>query len=224
MDEVILSLRDEGEGGFPGDVAVTVRYQLTEDHRLRVDYRADAAEATPVNLTNHCYFNLAGHGQPQTGDHSVMIRADFYTASDENCIPTGEILRVGGTPLDLRQARPLGDAIEELSGSRWDYGGFDHNYVIAGRGFRLAAAAWDPGSGRKLEVYTDAPGMQFYTANHLNGLSNNKEGASYPKHCAYCFETQNFPDAVNIGHFPNPVVTEGGSMVTLTEFRFSVMD
>ena len=177
-----------------------------------------------MNLTNHCYFNLGGHGRPETGDHTVMIRADYYTAADENCIPTGEILQVEGTPLDLRQARPLGEAIEELSESRWDYGGFDHNYVIAGRGFRLAAAAWDPGSGRKLEVYTDAPGMQFYTANHLNGVSKNKEGASYPKHCAYCFETQNFPDAVNIGHFPNPIVMEGGSMVTLTEFRFSVAD
>lgn len=223
-DEVVLSLRDAGKGGFPGEAAVTVRYQLTEDHTLRVAYRADVSGATPVNLTNHCYFNLGGHGRPETGDHTVMIRADYYTAADENCIPTGEILRVEGTPLDLRQARPLGEAIEELSGSRWDYGGFDHNYVIAGRGFRLAAAAWDPGSGRKLEVYTDAPGMQFYTANHLNGVSKNKEGASYPKHCAYCFETQNFPDAVNIGHFPNPIVMEGGSMVTLTEFRFSVAD
>ncbi len=223
-DEVILSLRDQGKGGFPGEVLATVCYQLTRDHVLRVTYQARAEQSTPVNLTNHCYFNLGGHDRPLTGDHMVEVRADYYTAADENCIPTGEILKVEGTPLDLRRPLALGDALERLAGSRLDYGGYDHNYVIAGRGFRRAAAAWDPRSGRKLEVYSDAPGLQFYTANHLNGVLKNKEGASYPKHCGYCFETQNFPDAVNISHFPNPVVGKGGNMVTLTEFRFSVTD
>lgn len=222
--EVLLSLRDAGKGGFPGEVLVTVRYQLMRDHTLRVTYRAKAQESTPVNLTNHCYFNLGGHDHPMTEDHMVTIRAGYYTDSDENCVPTGEILKVEGTPLDFRQPRALGPALRRLSGSRWDYGGFDHNYVIAGRGMRMAASAWDPHSGRKLEVYTDAPGLQFYTANHFDGVLKNKEGASYPKHCAYCFETQNFPDAINIGHFPDPVVKTGGDMVTLTEFHFSVTD
>lgn len=223
-DWVLLSLRDAGRGGFPGELLVTVRYQLTEDHILRLTYRAKAGESTPVNLTNHCYFNLGGHDHPQTGDHMVAIQADYYTAADQACIPTGEILRVAGTPLDLREPRALGGALAELSGSSWDYGGFDHNYVINGRGFRLAARAWDPQSGRRLEVHTDAPGLQFYTANHLDGVLKNKEGASYPRHCAYCFETQNYPDAVNVGHFPDPVVKRGESMVTLTEFRFSVTE
>ena len=223
-EEVVLSLRDTGTGGFPGEVLVTVRYHLTQEDVLRVTYRARAGEDTPVNLTNHCYFNLGGHRHPSVEDHMVMVRAGFYTAADAAAAPTGEILRVDGTPLDLRQPVALSDALARLAGTRWDYGGFDHNYVLEGRGFRLAAAAWDPASGRKLEVYTDAPGMQFYTANHLSGVSSNKEGAIYPAHCAYCFETQNFPDAVNISHFPNPIVESGRDMLTLTEFRFSVVE
>ena len=221
-DRVRLSLEDFGKGGFPGMVRVTVEYQIV-GAALEITYTAKPSADTPINLTNHCYFNLGGHDSGMPRYHRVMICGDFYTAADQNCLPTGEILRTAGTALDLRELVPLGESLERLEKSNLSFNGFDHNYVVAGRGFRLAAAAEDPESGRRMEGWTDRPGVQFYTANHLDGQTACKEGMLYNRHCAYCFETQNFPDAVHWSHFPNPIVSAGETWRSHTAFRFSIV-
>ena len=139
-DRVRLSLEDFGKGGFPGMVRVTVEYQIV-GAALEITYTAKPSADTPINLTNHCYFNLGGHDSGMPRYHRVMICGDFYTAADQNCLPTGEILRTAGTALDLRELVPLGESLERLEKSNLSFNGFDHNYVVAGRGFRLAAAA-----------------------------------------------------------------------------------
>lgn len=212
----LLTLRltsPHGEEGFPGELTVTVRFSLCED-TLRIDYEATADRDTVANFTNHAYFNLAGHGSGAVDDQLIQIEADEYTPVDGELLPTGELAPVAGTGLDLRTPTPIG-----VSGPQGD--GCDHNFVLKGDGFRQVAQAADPVSGRRLAVYTDLPGMQFYTANMLDPVKG-KGGISYGRHGGFCLETQFYPDTPNQPGFPSCVLKAGETFRTATAYVFSV--
>jgi aldose 1-epimerase len=197
-------LSQAGEGGFPGNLTAKVVYTLTDANELHLDFTATTDHATPVNLSSHAYFNLSGVGTAL--DHVVWLAASRYTPVDDGMIPTGEIVSVKGTPFDFTKPTRIGARINELKPRP---GGYDHNYVIDGRGsaLKLAARVQDPASGRSLEVHTTEPGLQFFTANHLN-------------HAAFCLETQHFPDSVHHTNFPSTILRPGETFRSTTVFRF----
>lgn len=214
---VTFSLRSpDMEEGFPGTVDVRVTYTLTAD-ALRIDYYGTTDKPTPLNLTNHSYFCLAGAGKRDILDHQLTIEADEYTPVDDGLIPTGRLEKVAGTPLDFRKPEPIGKRIAEL-----EIGGYDHNYVLRRHQVEptLAATVVDPESGRKMEVLTTEPGVQLYTSNHLDGkISGN--GGTYKKHYALCLETQHFPDSVHHKNFPDVILRPGKEYRQTTIYRFS---
>lgn len=213
----------DGDQGYPGNARITVSYTLTGDNSLRLDYHMVSDKDTIANMTNHAYFNLAGHGAGEIGRQQVWMDADAYTPGDDTSVPTGEVAPVKGTPMDFTEMKEIGRDIDADFQQLTMAGGFDHNWVLnhpAGT-LSLAARVYDPGTGRGMEVYTDLPGVQFYTANGLTRCQG-KDGAVYDRRGGYCFETQYFPDAINKPQFASPVLRAGEEYKTTTIYRFTV--
>jgi aldose 1-epimerase len=223
---VVLShVSPDGAGGYPGRVVITAIYSLGERNDLSVEYRATTDRPTIVNITNHAYFNLAGHGDVL--GHRLMLSAESYTPVDATLIPTGELRSVAGTPFDFRRPRAIGQFIRDGRDEQLRIGrGYDHNFVISSEpGYRqLRSAAWleDPVSGRVLEVLTTAPGLQFYSGNFLDGTVAGKGGRIYRQGDGLCLEPQVFPDAPNRPDFPSTRLDPGREYVHTMVFRFSV--
>lgn len=216
---VFALVSPDGDQGFPGEVKIEVSYTITEENELKIHYHAIPDQDTLLNMTNHSYFNLSGHASGTAWNAKVWIDADAFTETDAELIPTGTVVPVEGTPMDFRKEK----VVEKEIGA--DYtplklaGGYDHNWVLNGKGFRKAASAESEETGIKMEVYTDLPGIQFYSGNFLAG-SKGKEGTVYEKGYGICFETQYFPDAIHKENFESPITKAGEVYDTTTVYKF----
>jgi aldose 1-epimerase len=198
----------DGEEGFPGKMDIKLTYTLNDKNELKIEYEAKSDKETPINLTNHAYFNLSGAGSPTILDHELKLEADHYTPVDETLIPTGEIAPVKGTPLDFREFHKIGERVDQLNDKPGK--GYDHNFALNNQSGKLALAATvkDAKSGRVLKVFTTEPGVQFYGGNFLNGVKG-KGGKAYAYRSGLCLETQHYPDSIHHPNFPASTLKPG---------------
>lgn len=215
----------DGEEGYPGALHARVTYRLTDADELRCEYLASTTRPTPVNLTQHSYWNLSAGHSPAILDHELTIHADAFTPVDDGLIPTGDQRLVHGTPFDFRQPRRIGACIDDDDQQLRRAGGYDHNYVLrrpATATMHPAARLHDPLTGRTLSISTSEPGLQLYSGNFLDGTIRGKDGRQYVHRAGLCLETQHFPDSPNRPEFPSTIVRPGARHESTTVFRFSV--
>lgn len=228
IDEEEPSLRlsiisPDGDEGFPGEANVTVTYTLTNEDSLKIHYEATADQDTLMNMTHHSYFNLNGADSGTIHEHTLELKSNFFTPTDAEGIPSGEIISVKNTPMDFTVPSKIGPSLES------DYeqvviveNGIDHNFVLDGEGFRKIGTLEGDKTNIKMDIFTDLPGVQVYTANFLEYDDSYKNDAKYGKHHAICLETQYFPNAINIPHFESPVLKKGEKYSTTTEYKFYI--
>ncbi|HCR30293.1 MAG TPA: galactose-1-epimerase [Opitutae bacterium] len=221
---VLTYVHPDGAEGYPGNIRIRVIYRLTNENALEVAYRATTDKTTIINLTHHSYFNLNGEGAGTPLDHELMINADHITPITAEMVPTGEMLPVDGTPFDFRNPTKPGDRIDDDHPQIELGGGYDHNWVLnrEGEEMELAASAYEPSNGRYMEVWTEEPGIQYYSGNFLDGSIVGKSGAPYDYRSGFCLETQHYPDSPNHRNFPSTTLKPGEIYNTRTAYRFSV--
>ncbi len=218
-------LAKDKEEGYPGNLQLKITYTLADDNSLVVDYHATTDKATPVNVTQHTYFNLKGEGQGTILDHKLMLNAKKFTPVDESLIPTGEMPTVAGTPFDFTTSKAIGRDIGQQNEQLVFGLGYDHNWILNKDGkegeLSLAAQVHEPSSGRVMEIYTTEPGIQFYCGNFLDGRLKGKSGKPYVHRGGFCLETQHFPDSPNQPNFPSTILKPGETYDSKTVFKFS---
>lgn len=228
--EIIFSRTSpDMEEGYPGNLAVKVKYTLTDDNELKIKYEAITDKATYINLTHHSFFNLKGEGEGDVNDHIVEINADYFTPVNKGLIPLGELREVANTPFDFREAKVIGKDLDSDYEQLKLGNGYDHNFVLNdgprnAEGLVFAAKVIEPQSGRTLEVYTDEPGMQFYGGNFLDGSDIGKSGKPYIKRGSFCLETQHYPDSPNQPNFPSTRLDPGRTYTSNCVYKFGVVE
>ncbi len=213
---------EDGEGGFPGTLRTEVNYSLTKENELKIEYKATTDKATIVNLTHHSYYNLSGNFSQEILDHVIQINGQKIVEVDEKCIPTGNLRSVSQTPFNFTNPKLLGSDINALDEQLQFTNGYDHTWVLDGKGFRSIAQVYHEASGRLMEVFTDQPGVQFYTGNSLSNQNHGKHNDCIGKRTGLCLETQHYPDSPNQPSFPTVVLRSNEMYQSTTVYQFSV--
>ncbi len=217
---VLSYLSPDGEEGFPGNARIKVTYKLTADNAIEIHYQGECDKDTILNMTNHSYFNLNGHASGSIEGHRLWLASEFHTPNTSEVMPDGQILASKGTPFDFSEEKLIGDNLAIENEQIKMFGGFDNNFVLSGSGYRLVGRATGDKSGIEMEIYTDLPGVQLYIPVNPETDRSYKDGASYGKYGAICFETQAFPNATAYSHFPSIIVKKGEKYDTTTAYKF----